>query len=840
MTISQFTAYPEKGPYSDDKRRVLNATIDKYVNDVIALFPAYATTTWYKDKYTPLVTHADFGRDHNQNLQAQLCVVGLQARGSFKELYEELIEHVPYLMDYLTVSSRAWALEEPSQSSMAAKDFASIVTVPPTTPTTAITEALGEHKDKLESTLKGLDEATGVARGRRNLQHDFDDDEEDDDGEDEDQDDEEEEVLDFNQKWSPTGDNDEDEFAIRDIYTQTIPKDRSSKATKQLTLTQLADPDSDTRIMLKTKRKEKTSAKTVRTTAEEAIYRKMQGKATEQAAINKALKESLEEQKMKMEAQRKQSEDLKQKLELFLKTGTQPALNLSSNTAAQAVKPHPQSLTDPANVQLAQDFLVLNPNKNSNKFFSYFHEGIGYIMQPQNYEYSRLPKMKIKYYVDTIGLMRNITIHAAQFGIFINQIEDIEAWDDRSSNPPTCPYNDDLTYECDKVYTIAANKIYTKLSNTIKLLHPVLQQSFNEAGQYADGFIALYYLQSYGNPKFRDRSVDMPKPELGNSRDITLFCRNLHNYSMYKTLTGDAPTKLNLYEYMITQINENFPGEYTKGIKDVEDKINVWRALSKNPAIGPTQPFPQEAEIEGGNFAFAIMRKYTEAEARTLFQRDEGNDDEEDVIIIDKVEAEVMAMGQRGYDKGKPRTSRYNTSDYQKGNNRNQGGWNDRNSNNRTQGGWNDKNRSQRRGNISRGPDTKTGYTPWKYREGVYCSMCGGEGHEAKEDGCFATGRFLRMIKNIDTTTYKRIKDKYGDLVKTIDRKLQDSIDNRASRRKERNAKVTYMELADKAWEVYDTDDDAREICINCAYSIFPDIASDSDDENYEDAEQSA
>ena len=816
MTISEFTAYPEKGPYSDDKRRTLNATIDKYVNDVITICPAYATTTWYKDRYTPLVAHADFGKDHSQNLQAQLCVIGLQARGSHKEFYEELVENIPYLMDYLTVFARAWALKEPSQSSMAAKDYASIVTIPPTTPTTAITEALGEHEDKLESTLKGLDEATGVAIGQRNLQQDFSENEED-----EDEDDDEEEVLDFNNKWIPTGDNDEDEFEIRDISTQTNPKDGPSKATKQLTLTQLADPDSVTRTMLKSKHREKTIAK------------------TEQAAINKAMKESLEEQKIKMEAQRKQSEDLQKKLDLFLKTGIQPALNLSSNMTAQAIKPHPQSLSDPANLQLAQDFLVLNPNKNSNKFFSYFHEGIGYIMQPQNYEYSRLPKMKIKYYVDTIGLMRNITIHAAQFGIFINQIEDIEAWDDRSTNPPTCPYNDDLTHQCDKVYTIAANKIYTKLSHTIKLLHPVLQQSFNEAGQYADGFIALYYLQSYGNPKFRDRSVEMPKPELGNSRDITLFCRNLHNYSMYKTLTGDAPTKLNLYEYMITQINENFPGEYTKGIKDVEDKINVWRALSKNPAIGPTQPFPQEAEIEGGNFAFAIMRKYTEAEARTLFQRDEGNDDEEEVIIIDKVEAEVMAMGQR-YDKGKPRTSKYNTSDYQKGNNRNQGGWNDRNSNNRTQGGWNDKNRSQRRGNTSRGPDTKTGYTPWKYREGVYCSMCGGEGHEAKEDGCFATGRFLRMIKNIDTTTYKRIKEKYGDLVKTIDRKLQDSIDNRASRRKERNAKVTYMELADKAWEVYDTDDDAREICINCAYSIFPDIASDSDDEDYEDAEQSA
>ena len=68
----------------------------------------------------------------------------------------------------------------------------------------------------------------------------------------------------------------------------------------------------------------------------------------------------------------------------------------------------------------------------------------------------------------------------------------------------------------------------------------------------------------------------MPKPELGNSRDITLFCRNLHNYSMYKTFTGDTPTKLNLYEYTVSQINKSFPGEFTKGIKEVvEDKIHV-------------------------------------------------------------------------------------------------------------------------------------------------------------------------------------------------------------------------------------------------------------------------
>ena len=95
------------------------------------------------------------------------------------------------------------------------------------------------------------------------------------------------------------------------------------------------------------------------------------------------------------------------------------------------------------------------------------------------------------------------------------------------------------------------------------------------------------------------------------------------------------------------------------------------------------------------------------------------------------------------------------------------------------------------------------------------------------------------MIKNLDPALHKRIKYKYGDLVKTIETKLQDSIDNRAAKRKERNAKIHLMELADRAWEVSETEDDARQICVNCAYSVFPDIDGDSDDDNFEDADSS-
>ena len=69
----------------------------------------------------------------------------------------------------------------------------------------------------------------------------------------------------------------------------------------------------------------------------------------------------------------------------------------------------------------------------------------------------------------------------------------------------------------------------------------------------------------------------MPKPELGNSRDISLFCRNLHNYSMYKTLIGDTPTKLNLYEYAVNQINENC-FEFIEGdICDEKLLYNIFR-----------------------------------------------------------------------------------------------------------------------------------------------------------------------------------------------------------------------------------------------------------------------
>ncbi len=809
MTIKAFTDYPEKGAYSDEKRRSLNSVIHQYVTEVIDIYPPYATNQWHKEKYIPLVDTGDFGKDHTQVIQAQLCILGRQARGSHKEFYEELVEHIPFLGRYLTVHGRSWEMKEPSRALLELHNYAEEVTLPGPSPTKGIAKALQEHEGTLDGTLKGLEEATGTARkGGTILTNVFDDKDDDDDD-----DDEADKVWDFNKPMTQPGDKDDDEQK-----EQEKPAEKGFAKGQQLKLSQMTDPDSVARKLLQSKHFEKMVAQAVNSTSkptDHVAYTKLQGKVTEQQAVNQALKASLADQEKELKIQQQHATELEKKLNTIIKSST-------TTVTKPAVKRSPNSLEELSNRTLAEDFLLLNPNKHSNKFFNYYHDGKGYTMQPQNYADSRLPKMKIKYYVDTIGLMRTFALHAVQFGIHVRKIEDIQPWDDRNNNPPTCPYTLDLTHQCDKVYTIAASKIYTKLAQTVELKHPVLQQSFNEAGQYADGYIALYYLQSYGNPKFIDRSVEMPKPTLGQSRDISFFCRNLHNYSMYRTLLGDSPTKLNLYEYVVSQINESFPGEYDKGIKEVEDKINVWRALSTNPAIGPTQPFPQDAEIEGSKLAFSIMRKYTEAEARALFKEDKYNDEEENAVI-EKAEVKA-AYSSRNNQQREGGTSKYRSE-------------NDRD-NRRSTSSWKNKQEDRKKYQRNR-TSNRSSYTPWKYREGIFCSICGGEGHEAKEDGCFATGRFVRLIKTLDPTMYKKIKAKYGDLLKLIDRKLQESIDQKVTRRKERNAKVTYMELADKACDIAETEDEARQICVNCAYTVFPDIATDSSEEEYESAESS-
>ena len=119
MTIQAFTTFPAKGTYSADIRRNLNAVIHQYVKDVIEVYPEYATTIWYIEKYKPLVEYGDFGLDHSQVIQAQLCILGLKARGSHKEFYQELVEEfIQFLGEYLTVMNRNWELKEATKETV--------------------------------------------------------------------------------------------------------------------------------------------------------------------------------------------------------------------------------------------------------------------------------------------------------------------------------------------------------------------------------------------------------------------------------------------------------------------------------------------------------------------------------------------------------------------------------------------------------------------------------------------------------------------------------------------------------------------------------------------------
>ncbi len=203
MTIQAFTNYPEKGTFGEGVRRNLNAAIHQYVQNVIDIYPAYATTTWYKEKYKTLVDQGDFGLDHSQVIQAQLCILGLKARGSHKEFYQELVEFIPFLGEYLTVMNRNWELKEATREAMALHDFATVVVPTTTTPTKVINAALEKHGEMLDSTLKGLEGATGVARGGQGRLKEDSDDDDDEDREDNDDDDDEDEVLDFNKKLTP-------------------------------------------------------------------------------------------------------------------------------------------------------------------------------------------------------------------------------------------------------------------------------------------------------------------------------------------------------------------------------------------------------------------------------------------------------------------------------------------------------------------------------------------------------------------------------------------------------------------------------------------------------------
>ena len=180
------------------------------------------------------------------------------------------------------------------------------------------------------------------------------------------------------------------------------------------------------------------------------------------------------------------TERLTSQFEQFHPT-TGPPSKVSTNKAPgnSTTELHIHSLERPGVHQNALSYLRRRQTTSS-KSLPYFHDEKGHTMLHHAYMESRMPKIKVKHFVHTVGMLHQLKLHAEQYGIYITHIADIAVWDPHQArNPTTCPYTNDITYECDHVYTTAANKIFNKISLICDFQHDALQQVFESAGQYA-------------------------------------------------------------------------------------------------------------------------------------------------------------------------------------------------------------------------------------------------------------------------------------------------------------------------------------------------------------------
>ena len=500
-----------------------------------------------------------------------------------------------------------------------------------------------------------------------------------------------------------------------------------------------------------------------------------------QQAINEAIKASLKDLDTKVEQQ-----------------NYQYSFPQQDRVKMETIPPHPCSIImgQPTHNEVKK-WINEHPN-HSPKYMYYWHKGEGYVVNIAAYDSAVLPIIKIKHYANTNRMVNQIGTHTSFYNILVHDIEDIQPWDRKESSiPTTCPYSYKLTWNLDTVYVTSANKLYMKMAKYCKFKLDTLKMVFKAAGSdVADGYNALYELQSYRNPKFCDPNMTMEKPTLGKSTDITKFCKNLHNYG-HQSLNQEKPTALSQYEYAIAQINKSFPGEYTKGIAYLKIQVNLWKGI-QTQGLGPRIKFPTEVLIEGSKLIFTIMNEYDEKEAKKLFHQDkkESNSEEED---------EEKERVIRTLDYNQQRQQQQNKEPYRP---------------QRTTEG-----RFQKKGGLygNRRRTSKpqqTRQTAPKFRENVCCIICSFEGHNAQKDGC---------IQCFNDNLFEKIERKYPKLVKSLLEHHENYINLRAKRRRERTAHVTLMEAVIDSWSNAQYNEGYGDFCVNAATAIFPDIESEED-----------
>ena len=467
-------------------------------------------------------------------------------------------------------------------------------------------------------------------------------------------------------------------------------------------------------------------------------------------------------------------------LQSVLRVGTQTKEHVREQVSSDE-NPTLSTDTNLSSSQNIREWISSQPQ--SYKTHPYHFKGINYIMYLQNYKESNLPQKVLSNFHSIVGLYEYLRQHAAQHNIFITPSNEVQKCDaTKFSEPPTCPHTNDNTYNQDDVYAKAANALYAKMQKVIVFQDvPALETTFMATASEADGYLALYRLLQFGHPLFQTKADEVIKPTL-QTRNILHFCDELKNWTLYQNMIHNKQKEEFLFNYVVQQIRHRYGDAYDRGLRPLETAVNFWRCKIDQENCSDST-FPHQATITDGKFAFTLMQQYDTNESKELF----------DTSIVDTPSNKVIRVT--------------------------------------------NETRMPRRY-----PRKKHNSQSFRFRDGIFCELCGREGHNARKDGCFDAAKFLRLLKEFSPQIFKKVEQKDPTLIKILDRKLDEAQKNMSLRIKKRlrhTVKSTTirgaMDLVENGNNEIDDDDELWQV----AKTIF-DLDGDSDIDNSSEGYDSA
>ena len=86
------------------KRKTINKIIVDFVDIIATIEPAYLVEEWYTSVQT-LRNLTGFGEDKKQQTSTQCVLLHLHQDSTWRALYEQLLDIIPFLDDFLTITA---------------------------------------------------------------------------------------------------------------------------------------------------------------------------------------------------------------------------------------------------------------------------------------------------------------------------------------------------------------------------------------------------------------------------------------------------------------------------------------------------------------------------------------------------------------------------------------------------------------------------------------------------------------------------------------------------------------------------------------------------------------